>query len=258
MPKKVTKKSVVSAGAAKGAKESLFKKSPRNFRIGGDIQPKRDLTRFVRWPKYVRIQRQKRILMMRLKSPPAIAQFSHTLEKSQAATLFKILKKYSPENAKEKKDRLKAEAEKRKDGKTTHVGPKPNHLKFGLNHVTTLVEERKAKLVVIAHDVEPIEIMTFLPVLCRKKEVPFCFVRGKARLGQLCHLKTATCVALTEFNSEDLKELTQLSTNFLAQYNENIQLRRTWGGGVMGIKNQHMMAQREKLREIELAKKANM
>jgi hypothetical protein len=35
-------------------------------------------------------------------------------------------------------------------------------------------------------------------------------------------------------------------------------LRRTWGGGVMGIKNQHMMAQREKLREIELQKKANM
>jgi hypothetical protein len=26
----------------------------------------------------------------------------------------------------------------------------------------------------------------------------------------------------------------------------------------MGIKNQHMMAKREKLREIELAKKANM
>jgi len=35
-------------------------------------------------------------------------------------------------------------------------------------------------------------------------------------------------------------------------------LRRTWGGGVMGIKNLHMMAKREKQREIELAKKANM
>jgi large subunit ribosomal protein L7Ae len=258
MPKKPSKKGVVTTSGAAKAKDSLFKKSPKNFRIGGDIQPKRDLTRFVKWPKYIRIQRQKRILMLRLKAPPAISQFANTLEKSQAATLFKILKKYSPETAKEKKDRLKAEAEKRKDGKTEKVGPKPNHIKFGLNHVTTLVEEGKAKLVVIAHDVEPIEVMTFLPALCRKKEIPYCFFKGKAKLGQLCNLKNATCVALTEFNSEDLKELTQLSTNFLAQYNNNDKLRKHWGGGIMGIKNQHMMAKREKLREIELAKKANM
>jgi hypothetical protein len=49
-----------------------------------------------------------------------------------------------------------------------------------------------------------------------------------------------------------------LTKNFRAQFNENEALRRNWGGGVMGIKNQHMMAHREKLREIELAKKANM
>lgn len=35
-------------------------------------------------------------------------------------------------------------------------------------------------------------------------------------------------------------------------------MRRVWGGGIMGIKNQHMMARREKQRELELAKKANM
>ncbi len=40
----------------------------RNYRVGGDIQPKRDLTRFVRWPKYVRLQRMKKIMLMR---PPA-------------------------------------------------------------------------------------------------------------------------------------------------------------------------------------------
>jgi large subunit ribosomal protein L7Ae len=131
-------------------------------------------------------------------------------------------------------------------------------LKFGLNHITTLVEEGKAKLVVMAHDVDPIELMIFLPALCRKKEVPFCFVKGKARLGRLCHTKTATCVALTDVAKEDLKDFDTLKKNFLVQFNENTALRRTWGGGVMGIKNQHMMAKREKLREIEMAKKANM
>jgi len=35
-------------------------------------------------------------------------------------------------------------------------------------------------------------------------------------------------------------------------------MRRTWGGGVMGIKNQHMMAAREKVRQIEAQKKAIM
>ena len=35
---------------------------------------------------------------------------------------------------------------------------KPYFVKCGLNHVTSLVEKKKAKLVVIAHDVEPIEV----------------------------------------------------------------------------------------------------
>ena len=255
MPKKVVKKSVTSSGARSGgAGSSLFKKSPRNFRIGGDIQPRRNLTRFVKWPKYVRIQRQKRILMLRLKSPPAINQFTQTIEKSQASRLLKLLSHYTPETKAAKRTRLQGEAEAKK----ANAGPKPNHLKFGLNHITTLVEEGKAKLVIIAHDVDPIEMMCYLPALCRKKEVPFCFVKGKARLGKLVHCKTATCVALTDVNKEDVNDLTSLATAFKTQFNDNTALRRNWGGGVMGIKNQHMMAKRERAREIELAKKANM
>merc|ERR1711939_528303 len=125
--------------------------------------------------------------------------------------------------------RLQKEAEARKGGdKADHIGPKPNHLKFGLNHVTTLVEEGKAKLVVMAHDVDPPELMIFLPALCRKKEIPFCFVKGKARLGKLCHMKTATCVALTDVAKEDLKDFDDLKRTFMANYNENANLRRIW------------------------------
>lgn len=263
MPKKVAgKKKVVSAGgvaksAASGS--SLFKKAPRNFRIGGDLQPKRNLTRFVKWPKYVRIQRQKRVLFMRLKSPPALNQFSQTVDKNQASQLLKLLNKYAPETSKDKKTRLQAEAEARKGGKKDEfVGPKPVVLKFGLNHVTTLVEEGKAKLVVIAFDVDPLEMMIFLPALCRKKQIPYCFIKGKARLGKLCHTKTATCVALTDVRKEDFQDFDTLKKNFMAQFNENQDHKKKWGGGLMGIKNQHMMAKREKAREIELAKKANM
>merc|ERR1712224_1010677 len=260
MPKKVTKKKVVTSAGGKssgGDSKSLFKKSPRNFRIGGDIQPKRNLTRFVKWPKYVRIQRQKRILFMRLKSPPVLNQFTQTIEKSQASRLLKLLGKYSPEHRADKKKRLQADAEA-KGKKDSKAGPKPCHLKYGLNHVTTLCEDGKATLVVMAHDVDPPEMMCFLPALCRKKEIPFCFVKGKARLGKLVHMKTATCVAVTSVNKDDEKDLLDLKKQFMEKFNENTALRRTWGGGIMGIKNQHMMAKREKLREIELAKKANM
>jgi len=193
---------------------------------------------------------------MRLKSPPVINQFSQTIDRNQAQNLLKLLAKYSPETRKEKNARLQSIAEDKKKAKNVEQGPKPAVLKFGLNHVTTLVEEGKAKVVVMAHDVDPIELMCFLPSLCRKKNIPFCFIKGKARLGRLCHTKTATCVALTEINKEDMKDYNTLSANFMAAFNDNIDLKRRWSTGIMGIKNQHMMAKREKLREIELAKKA--
>ena len=41
----------------------------------------------------------------------------------------------------------------------------------------------KAQLVVIAHDVDPIELVVWLPALCRKMGVPYAIVKGKARLG---------------------------------------------------------------------------
>lgn len=259
MPKKVAaKKGVATAGGKSGSAGSLFTKSPRNFRIGGNIQPKKDMTRFVRWPKYVKIQRQKRIMLLRLKSPPVLAQFQSCIDKNQFSKLEKLLDKYSPENAKDKKARLQKEAEAKKAGAKGHSTPKPMHLKFGLNHVTTLAEEGKAKLVVMAGDVDPLEIMIHLPALCRKKDIAYCFVKSKAKLGRLCHTKTATCVALTEVRKEDMNDFNDLQKTFKEQFNNNVTLRKHWGGGIMGIKNQHMMAKREKLKEIEMAKKANM
>ena len=74
---------------------------------------------------------------------------------------------------------------------------KPVVLKFGLNHVTTLVENKVAKLVVIAHDVDPIEQVCWLPALCRKKDVPYCIIKGKGRLGQLVHKKATPWMSLT-------------------------------------------------------------
>lgn len=60
----------------------LFEKRPKQFGIGGALPPKKDLTRFVKWPHVVRIQRKRRILKQRLKVPPALNQFTKTLDKN--------------------------------------------------------------------------------------------------------------------------------------------------------------------------------
>lgn len=122
----------------------------------------------------------------RYKVPPAIAQFSHTLDKNTATQLFQLLNKYKPESKQEKKARLLSEAESREkqgDKATKDETKKPIFAKYGLNHVVALVEAKKAKFVAIADDVDPIELVVFLPALCRKMGVPYVIVKGKSRLG---------------------------------------------------------------------------
>lgn len=67
---------------------------------------------------------------------------------------------------------------------------------------------------VIAHDVDPIEIVVWLPALCKKMGVPYCIVKGKARLGTVVHKKTATALALTAVKNEDQREFAKLVESF--------------------------------------------
>jgi len=235
--------------AGKTQKNPLFESRPKNFGIGQDIQPKTDLTRFVKWPEYVRLQRQKVILNQRLKVPPAIAQFSHTLDKNTATQLFKLLNKYRPETKQEKKARLEALAKATAEEKEAQAkdSKKPLFVKYGLNHCVALIEAKKASLVVIAHDVDPIELVVFLPALCRKMGVPYVIVKGKARLGTVVHKKTAAVVTLQDVRSEDQRELATLvsaaKANFSDKYDEQ---RRQWGGGIRGNKSAQMLRKRAK------------
>merc|ERR1712124_166888 len=121
------------------------------------------------------------------------------------------------------KARLLEMAQQKKDGKDTKA-KKPQVIKYGLSHVTTLVENKLAKLVVIAHDVDPIELVVWLPALCRKKDVAYCIIKGKSRLGQLVHKKAASCLALTSVRKEDQGDLDTLMKNFRNQFNDNVNL----------------------------------
>lgn len=219
----------------------MIEARPRNFGIGQSIQPKRDLTHFVKWPEYIRLQRQRRILKTRLKVPPAINQFSNVLDRNTAVQLFKLLNKYRPETKQEKKKRLFAAAQEKAAGKEV-ASEKPCTVKFGIKHITTLVESKKAALVLIADDVDPIELVVWLPALCRKMGVPYTIVKNKARLGTLVHKKTATAVALTEVKPEDKSSLAALITTINLQEKDT----KTWGAAVMGAKRQAAVIKKER------------
>jgi len=259
--KKVGKKVAAAPLAVKKVEQRkqvnpLFEKRPRNFGIGQDIQPVRDLSRFVKWPKYIRIQRQKAVLQKRLKVPPPINQFTQTLDRQTASQLFKLLQKYRPETPIQKKKRLQAKAEAKVAKKEEAPTKLPNMVRSGNNTVTKLVEQKKAQLVIIAHDVDPIELVLFLPALCRKMGVPYCIVKGKARLGLLVRRKTCSCVALTQVDTGDRANFNKLVEVVKTNFNDRAdELRRHWGGGLLGSKSAARVAKLERAKAKELAQK---
>lgn len=254
--KKASKSAAPSAKKSTSAEvqNPLYSAKPKNLRVGGDVRPNgRDLSRYVKWPRYVRIQRQKKILLQRLKTPPAVNQFNKGLDKNQAAETFRLFSKYTPESKADKRDRVEKIAKAKEAGETVPTSAPGPCIKFGLKHVTSLIEDKKAKLVLIAHDVDPIELVIWMPALCRKMDVPFAIVKGKARLGTLTHQKNCSVVALTKVNKEDEGALKKLQENFKAQFNQVVE--RKWGGGQMGRKTVAKLAIRAAQLEAEKAKK---
>jgi len=190
-----------------------------------------------------------------LKVPPAINQFTKTLDKHNAAQIFKFADKYRPETRAAKKSRLTAQAAAQVDGKKAEAGKVPNTVKYGLKHVTALIEQKKASLVLIAHDVEPLEVVMWLPALCRRQGVPYAIVKGKARLGQIVNKKTATVVAFTYngVNPEDKNDFAKLIEAVKEKYNSRSnEIVKAWGGQKLGRKSNEARLKKEKARAREL------
>jgi large subunit ribosomal protein L7Ae len=56
-------------------------------------------------------------------------------------------------------------------------------LRKGINETTKSVEKKAAKLVVMAEDVSPEEIIIHMPALCEEKGIPYTYVPSKKDLG---------------------------------------------------------------------------
>merc|ERR1711924_116849 len=98
---------------------------------------------------------------------------------------------------------------------------------------------------------DPIELVLWLPTLCKKMDVPYCIVKGKSRLGQLVHQKNAAALCLTSVKSEDQREFGKIVEAARSSFNDGA--RGQWGGGILGAKNRHKMKVRAKILAKEMA-----
>jgi len=103
----------------------------------------------------------------------------------------------------------------------------------------------------IANDVEPVELVVFLPTLCKAMDIPYAIVQNKARLGRLVHKKSAAVVCLTDFK-EHQTELANITRVCRDNFNNVVQ---TFKKPEKGIKSQIRERQLQKILQAEAAKK---
>ncbi len=82
-------------------------------------------------------------------------------------------------------------------------------LKKGTNEVTKAAERASAKVIIVANDVSPAEIVMHIPLICEEKNIA-CFAGGsKEELGTAAGLSVGTtAVAITDEGNakDDLKK----------------------------------------------------
>lgn len=103
---------------------------------------------------------------------------------------------------------------------TLEVARTTGKIRIGVNEVTKNIERGKAKLVLMAEDVDPPEIMLHIPILCSEKKIPYVYVKTKDELGKSAGLKVSTssaCIAdegkAKKLIEDVTKELEKVSKN---------------------------------------------
>jgi large subunit ribosomal protein L7Ae len=81
----------------------------------------------------------------------------------------------------------------------------------GTNETTKAIERGMAKLVVIAEDVQPPEVVAHLPLLCDEKKIPFVFVPSKDQIGPAIGIDVSTAAAAVLESGEGQQILEQVT-----------------------------------------------
>ena len=84
-------------------------------------------------------------------------------------------------------------------------------LKRGVNEITKAIERGVAKLVVMAQDVEPEEVLMHIPVLCDEKKVPYSYVPSKAELGKASGIEVPTSTVAIVKEGDSKKRIEEVA-----------------------------------------------
>ncbi len=68
-------------------------------------------------------------------------------------------------------------------------------VKKGTNEATKAIERGTSKLIIIAEDVEPPEVVAHLPILCEEQGAAFVFVPTKKELGSSLGIEITSAAA---------------------------------------------------------------
>ena len=81
----------------------------------------------------------------------------------------------------------------------------------GTNECTKAIERGIAKLVVIAEDVQPPEVVAHLPILCEERKIPYVFVPSKDQIGPAIGIDVPTASAAVVEAGEGQQILEQVT-----------------------------------------------
>ncbi|OAG32028.1 large subunit ribosomal protein L7Ae [Nematocida displodere] len=194
-------------------------KAPRNKRNQGQKHTAED-TKKERKRQNASIQQKKTALEGALKCPPAIHQFKKQMDSELKDKIEEVFMRYRPSTPEEK-------AKKLEESKETGVAAKKElTVRLGIVEVVKLIEKKKAKFVLIANNVDPIEVVLFLPSLCKKMGVSYAIFDTKERLGAIVRRKAVTCLALTEVVPGLEPLIKEANEEFADQY---VSTMKTWG-----------------------------
>src|SRR5215467_2996941 len=86
-------------------------------------------------------------------------------------------------------------------------------LRKGTNESTKAIERGIAKLVLIAEDVEPPQVVAHLPILCEERKISYLYVPSKLELGKSAGLdvgSAAISVVEPGDGAQSLKDITRV------------------------------------------------
>jgi len=69
---------------------------------------------------------------------------------------------------------------------------KDSKIRKGMNECTKSIERGQAKLVIMAEDVSPPEILYHVPLLCEEKKIPYAYLSSKKILGKAVNINVGS------------------------------------------------------------------